>query len=107
MQKQILTFLIAVTIFGCRQSNSDTIVLQDIEWDKSSPAGMLELIIPSGTSRLQGLIYKANGKQKHPTLILLHGYPGNEKNLDLAQIVRANGWNVIYFNYRGSWGSEG
>jgi pimeloyl-ACP methyl ester carboxylesterase len=37
----------------------------------------------------------------------LHGYPGNERNLDLAQVVRANGWNVIYFNYRGSWGSQG
>ncbi len=52
-------------------------------------------------------MYRANGKQKHPTLILLHGYPGNERNLDLAQVVRSRGWNVIYFNYRGSWGSQG
>jgi pimeloyl-ACP methyl ester carboxylesterase len=56
---------------------------------------------------LAGIIYKANGLQKHPTLILLHGYPGNERNLDLAQVVRGRGWNVIYFNYRGAWGSEG
>jgi len=52
-------------------------------------------------------MYKANGAQPHPTLILLHGYPGNERNLDLAQAVRTHGWNVIYFNYRGSWGSQG
>ena len=39
--------------------------------------------------------------------MLLHGYPGNERNLDIAQIVRSHGWNVIYFNYRGSWGSQG
>ena len=56
---------------------------------------------------MQGFIYKANGAQKHPTLLLLHGFPGNERNLDLAQAVRAHGWNVIYFNYRGSWGSQG
>src|SRR5205085_9399376 len=44
---------------------------------------------------------------KHPTLLLLHGFPGNERNLDMAQVVRAHGWNVIYFNYRGAWGSQG
>ena len=68
---------------------------------------MTELSIPSGNSKLAGFIYSANGAQKHPTLLLLHGFPGNERNLDLAQIVRANGWNVIYFDYRGSWGSQG
>jgi len=68
---------------------------------------MIELAIPSDNSIVQGFIYKANGGQKHPTLLLLHGYPGNERNLDLAQVVRAHGWNVVYFNYRGSWGSLG
>jgi pimeloyl-ACP methyl ester carboxylesterase len=56
---------------------------------------------------IAGLIYSANGLQKHPTLLLLHGYPGNERNLDIAQVVRTHGWNVIYFDYRGSWGSQG
>ncbi|PZR05602.1 MAG: hypothetical protein DI539_24910 [Flavobacterium psychrophilum] len=88
-------------------TSKQTIVLQDIEWDSSSPATMHELTIPLGNSLAQGLIYTANGKGKHPTLLLLHGYPGNERNLDIAQVVRANGWNVIYFNYRGSWGSHG
>ena len=88
-------------------SQSDSIVLRDIKWDNSSPAGFIELAIPSGNSVVQGFIYKANGGQKHPTLLLLHGFPGNERNLDVAQVVRAHGWNVIYFNYRGSWGSQG
>ena len=85
----------------------DSIVLRDVTWDKTSPAGFTELFIPSANSLLAGFIYSANGEQKHPTLLLLHGYPGNERNLDLAQVVRAHGWNVIYFDYRGSWGSEG
>jgi pimeloyl-ACP methyl ester carboxylesterase len=88
-------------------AQTDSIVLRDISWDKNSPAGMTELFIPSNNALLAGFIYKANGSRKHPTLLLLHGYPGNERNLDLAQVVRAHGWNVIYFDYRGSWGSQG
>ena len=110
MTKKLFLFLIISAFFHVSvhsQTNNDTIVLRDIEWDKSSPAGMTGLTIPSSGSLLQGFIYKANGPKKHPTLILLHGYPGNEKNLDLAQAVRAHGWNVIYFDYRGSWGSQG
>ena len=40
-------------------------------------------------------------------MVLLHGLPGNEKNLDLAQAIRRAGWNCVTFNYRGSWGSPG
>ena len=100
-----LTFL--VYNFCSAQVVTDSITLRDIEWDKTSPATLKELQIPSNGSLMQGFMYKANGKQKHPTLLLLHGYPGNERNLDLAQVVRAHGWNVIYFNYRGSWGGQG
>jgi uncharacterized protein len=111
MQNRILSFITLIAFLiatpGFTQNSNDTIVLRDIEWDKSSPASQLELTIPSGNSLMQGFMYKANGKQKHPTLLLLHGYPGNERNLDLAQVVRARGWNVIYFNYRGAWGSQG
>ena len=100
-----LTFLIYN--FCSAQVATDSITLRDIEWDKTSPATLKELQIPSDGSLMQGFIYKANGKQKHPTLLLLHGYPGNERNLDLAHVVRAHGWNVIYFNYRGAWGGQG
>ena len=99
----LFTFFIMINAFA----QADSIVLRDIARDSSSPAGFIELAIPSGNSVMQGFIYKANGRQKHPTLLLLHGFPGNERNLDLAQVVRARGWNVIYFNYRGSWGSQG
>src|SRR5579872_6176420 len=101
----LTVFVILLSSAGFAQT--DSLVLKDIEWDPSSPAGMTELFIPSGNSKLAGFIYRANGSQKHPTLLLLHGYPGNERNIDLAQVVRAHGWNVIYFDYRGSWGSQG
>ena len=37
----------------------------------------------------------------------MHGLPGNERNLDLAQAMRRAGWDVLTFTYRGAWGSPG
>jgi len=56
---------------------------------------------------LNALAYIAEGAGPHPVVLLLHGFPGNEKNLDLAQAIRRDGWDVVYFDYRGSWGSPG
>ncbi|QDE38421.1 alpha/beta fold hydrolase [Luteibacter pinisoli] len=70
-------------------------------------ASMETMQIPSHGSMMNALVYVAAGAQPHPTVILLHGFPGNERNLDLAQDMRRAGWNVVYFNYRGSWGSSG
>lgn len=52
-------------------------------------------------------MFIAQGLGPHPTILLLHGFPGYEKNHDLAQIFRRAGYNVMVFHYRGSWGSEG
>ena len=104
---RFLNFSFILFIVMNASAQSDSIVLKDIKWDITYPAGSTELFIPSAKSQLAGMIYKPNGNKKHPTLILLHGFPGNERNLDLAQVVRSHGWNVIYFNYRGSWGSQG
>jgi pimeloyl-ACP methyl ester carboxylesterase len=108
--KFLFKILFATALFisiNAHAQTADSIVLKDIQWDKDSPAGMTELFMPSEKSLIAGFIYRANGAQKHPTLLMLHGYPGNERNLDIAQVVRAHGWNVIYFDYRGSWGSQG
>ena len=79
----------------------------DFGKDAKAPGSCEELTIPSHGSRMAAFMYTAPGQRPHPTLILLHGFPGNERNLDLAQSVRRTGWNVLYFDYRGSWGSEG
>jgi pimeloyl-ACP methyl ester carboxylesterase len=63
--------------------------------------------LPSHGALLNGFVYVAAGAGPHPVVILLHGFPGNEKNLDLAQDMRRAGWDVMFFNYRGSWGSPG
>ena len=56
---------------------------------------------------MPALAYLANGHGPHPTVILLHGFPGNERNLDIAQDLRRHGFNVLYFNFRGAWGADG
>ncbi len=75
--------------------------------DKTNPAAMETFQIPSHGAMLNALAYIAEGAGPHPVVLLLHGFPGNEKNLDLAQAIRRDGWDVIYFDYRGSWGSPG
>ncbi len=75
--------------------------------DAQHPARSAVIHIPSGGVEINGLVYVASGVGAHPTLVLCHGLPGNEKNLDLAQAVRRAGWDVVTFNYRGSWGSPG
>ena len=82
-------------------------VLSDPPPDKVFPAEMDVVAIPSHGSTMHGVLYLASGAGPHPTLLLMHGFPGNEQNLDLAQSVRRAGWNVLTFHYRGSWGSEG
>jgi uncharacterized protein len=82
-------------------------VFTDPPADAAHPPRMEVLHIPSGGVEINGVAYLAGGAGPHPTVILLHGLPGNEKNLDLAQAIRRAGWSVVTFNYRGSWGSPG
>ena len=75
--------------------------------DRAHPAAMQVLHIPSGGVAINGVAYTPAGAETHPVLLLLHGWPGNEKNLDLAQAARRAGWVAVTINYRGSWGSPG
>jgi acetyl esterase/lipase len=82
-------------------------IYTDPPHDKAHPPGMQVLHIPSGQVKLNGVAYTPAGAGPHPVLVLMHGLPGNEKNLDLAQAARRAGWVAVTFNYRGSWGSPG
>jgi alpha/beta superfamily hydrolase len=75
--------------------------------DQAFPARMTVLHIPSHEVAFNGVAYVPAGAGPHPALLICHGLPGNEKNLDLAQAVRRAGWVAVTFNYRGSWGSPG
>ena len=70
------------------------------------PASMSAFVLPSHDGAMNAVMYQASGPGLHPTLLLLHGFPGNEQNLDLAQAARRDGWNVLTLHYRGSWGDR-
>jgi pimeloyl-ACP methyl ester carboxylesterase len=65
------------------------------------------VILHSNGCKMLGGFYGAAGETPRPTVLLLHGIPGVEKNLDFAYALRDAGWNCLYFHYRGCWGSEG
>jgi uncharacterized protein len=92
---------------GSAQAQTPRAVFTDPPVDAKAPASSEVLHIPSGGVQINGLAYLAAGPGPHPTVVLAHGLPGNEKNLDLAQAIRRAGWNAVTFNYRGSWGSPG
>ena len=111
----LIIILIAITLLSsCKSDNkilnkkrNTEYLNNDLKPDEFYPAAQVELQIESEGSKMYGFAYTADGEGPHPTVILLHGLPGNERNLDIAQNMRRAGFNVIYFNYRGTWGSEG
>jgi pimeloyl-ACP methyl ester carboxylesterase len=82
-------------------------VISDPPRDARHPSANKQLLIPSHGVGMNALLFQASGKGPHRTVILMHGLPGNERNLDLAQAMRRVGWDVLTFTYRGAWGSPG
>lgn len=71
--------------------------------------------IASGGAVMLGSMFPAEGPGPHPTVILLHGFPGGpvigtgtDRNvLELGRPLSRAGFNALAFNYRGAWGSGG
>src|SRR4051794_2013976 len=92
------------------QENAERVpaaVTSDPPPDPAYPATMASPDIPSHGAKMYSELYIASGAGTHPTVLMLHGFPGNEKNLDLAHSIRRAGWNVLVPFYRGAWGSGG
>ncbi len=101
----LLLLLLAASTANAQTESSP--LTSDPQPDGMFPPSVEELTIVSNGARMSGFLYLADGLGPHPTVVLLHGFPGNEKNLDIAQAVRRTGFNVLFFHYRGAWGSEG
>lgn len=102
------TFALAAVLGMCAplwaQSAS---IIADPPKDTMNPATLDTFAIVSHGSSMNAIAYVAAGAGPHPVVVLLHGFPGSEKNLDVAQAMRRAGYDVVQFYYRGAWGSQG
>ncbi len=66
------------------------------------------VVFESKGVNIHGLFYKASGVKPLPTVILCHGFTGNDTDvLGLGERLMKEGFNALAFNYRGTWGSKG
>ena len=81
---------------------------KDSNWgnDPKGPDN-ITILMPGGRGWFNALLCHAGIDKKRPTVLLLHGFPGNDKNLDIMEALRRCGMNVLSMNYSGSWGSPG
>jgi dipeptidyl aminopeptidase/acylaminoacyl peptidase len=65
------------------------------------------LTITSAGVQLVSVLHVPSGPGPHPVVVLLHGFPGYERNIDVAQALRRAGYATLVLFYRGSWGMGG
>src|SRR4051812_40519824 len=108
MKKVILPFVCLMASISPRfllaqtRAGSTNAIYEDQPRDDANPTRNEAVWIPSGGIVMNGVMLVAAGSEPHPTVLNLHGLPGNEQNLDLAQVLRRAGYNVLSFHYRGS-----
>jgi dipeptidyl aminopeptidase/acylaminoacyl peptidase len=66
-----------------------------------------DVSIPCEGVRLLGRLYRPNDESVYPAVAICHGYPGDAKNMDLAEELALNDVAVLVFYYMGAWGSGG
>lgn len=74
--------------------------------DAMAPS-LVPVEIDSCGESIFGSVLTPRGRGPHPVSLILHGFPGHEKNTDLAHQLRGEGFVVVAFHYRGAWGSHG
>jgi len=73
-----------------------------------SQPGPVNIELKNNGNKLDAKFYPADKPAKVPSVVLLHGFPGNQTGpLGLAEKLNTAGMNVLVFNYEGSYQSEG
>lgn len=75
--------------------------------ERRPPAVTQVFPVPSAGLELLGVLHRPAGDGPHPAVVVLHGFPGNERNFDLAHALSRAGYASLVFHYRGAWGSPG
>ncbi len=61
----------------------------------------------SGSNTLLGRLYRPEGRMQKAAVTFCHGFPGDTKNMDLAEELALNGIVTLIFYYQGAWESSG
>ena len=96
-----LTWLALASSAYAQEKRSPVAVVADQRGDASHPPRLMQVRYSTGGVEVPARWFIAAGPEPHPTMLLLHGFPGTELNLDLARAVQRAGWNVMAIHYRG------
>lgn len=99
--------LIAPSMAQTQDVRPPAAVFADPPADADHPPRLVQARYATGGVDVPARFFVAAGAGPHPTVLLLHGFPGTELNLDLARAIQRAGWNVLAIHYRGVWGSPG
>ncbi len=73
-----------------------------------SQSNPIKIDLISNENKLDAIFLQTNKNNPVPAVVLLHGFPGNQSSpLGLAEKLNAAGFNILVFNYQGSYASEG
>lgn len=105
----IIIFFSALSVYSQIKPDQSNLILKDsVVVDTTYLTELEPITINSHGSKLSGYFSRAKGEGPHPTVILLHGSPGGNRDvLGLAQAAPRADWNALVFNYRGFYKSEG
>jgi pimeloyl-ACP methyl ester carboxylesterase len=70
-----------------------------------SGGNLFHLVV--GDPPILGMLMVPPGEGPFPLVVLSHGFPGHDDNMDIAHMLLRGGFAVATYHYRGSWGSGG
>jgi len=95
-------FAAPVAAWSAGNRHFDPVAEDEIVLDKAFPPKTSEPVFVSSGISLYGQIYLTQGKGTHPTVLYARGFPDSTGSNDIARVLRRAGYNVMFFNYRGT-----
>lgn len=95
-------FVAPVAAWAAGTHQYDPVAEDDVIVNKAFPPKTQEVAFDSSGISLYGQVYSAQGKGQHPTVLYARGFPDSTGSNDIARVLRRTGYNVMFFNYRGT-----
>ncbi|PRC95171.1 alpha/beta hydrolase family protein [Solimicrobium silvestre] len=100
-------FTAPVAALASGNHHYDPVADDEFVADKAFPPKSKEVVFDSFGVSLYGQVYSTQGKGTHPTVLYARGFPDSTGSNDIARVLRRAGYNVMFFNYRGTYSMGG